>query len=376
MVVDLARELVRHASENPPGEESNVASFVCEWFDDRGIDTALVEVPDPDRPSVAATVGDGSPRVVLNAHTDVVPAGDPAEWTFGPYAGRVDRGYLYGRGSTDTKASLAVAMTLASELRDDLEAGELAGTLVVHAPAGEETGYPGTRSLIEAGHGGDLAVVLEPTGFRVATSAKGVATYRLDVGGRSAHASRPDDADNAIDELRSVLDRIERYDARLRGRRNPLLGRAFATPTAVAAGLEGNMAVVPDAGHVLLDRRLLPDDSPSSVGAELDDLFRDFDVERSLVQRYSAAAIRADHPLASVLRRHASDVVGVSTEPFGLEAATDARSFVEVGTPAVIWGPGRLEQAHTVDERIPVSAIEDALTVLRGAVPELLRRDW
>lgn len=375
MTLDLARELIRRPSPNPPGEEHRVASFVTDWFAARDFEVHQVARPDANRPSVAAEIGSGPPRVVLNAHTDVVPVADRAAWSVDPYAGTVSDGHLYGRGSADTKASLALAMAVAAELKPDLEAGSLGGTLIVHAPAGEETGYPGTEELLSAGHGGDVAIVLEPTGCRVATCAKGVATYRLTVGGRSAHASRPDDARNPIRTLRTLIDRIERYDESLDEVEHPLVGRAHATVTEVAAGLEDNMAVVPETASLLLDRRLLPAETLDTVEADLDQLCHDVDVDRTLVQHYASAAIDPDHRLARVLREHAT-AADVSADPMGLEAATDARSFIERGMPAVIWGPGELAQAHTVDEHIAIAAIEAAHDGLRRAVPRLLELDW
>ena len=100
---------------------------------------------------------------------------------------------------------------LSEEVRDRLARldemdPEFDGSLVVQAPMGEETGDPGTRALLDAGHGGDCAVVLEPTGLRVATAAKGVATYRIGVDGVASHASRPDQGRNAVDAAR--LDRV------------------------------------------------------------------------------------------------------------------------------------------------------------------------
>jgi succinyl-diaminopimelate desuccinylase len=374
----LAADVVRIESENPPGDERPCAEFVVEWFRERGIDAALV-VPDglADRPSAVAAVGEGSPRLVLNAHTDVVPAGDPERWSHDPYAGVVEDGRLYGRGSADTKTGLALAMLTARDLASSIR-NEFGGSLVVQAPMGEETGDPGTRALLEAGYGGDCAVVLEPTGLRVATAAKGVATYRIDVDGVAAHASRPDQGRNAVDAARRVLDALDDYDARLRERSHPLCGRAYATVTALEVGTDANMAVVPERATILLDRRLLPGESEADAAAELDDVLgrveREAGVETdcALVQSYAPASVPADDPLAARFRRLSAERADVPTEPFGLEAATDAREFVADDTPAVVWGPGDLAQAHTVDESVALAEATAGLDVLERASCELL----
>lgn len=372
---ELAAQLVRIPSENPPGDERPCAEFVVEWFENEGIDAKLVETPEMDRPNVVAVVGEPdteSSTVVLNGHTDVVPAGDPEQWRHDPYAGKIDSGKLWGRGSADMKTGLALAMLTARDLADEIESGKLSGSLVVHAAAGEETGIPGTRTLIEEGHGGDCAVVLEPTNFRVATSAKGVATYRVGVEGSASHASHPDQGTNAIDLVRPVLDAIDKYDADLRERSDPLCGRAFATVTELEAGTASNMAVLPERAEFLLDRRILPEESIDAIERELDDLFDPFETDRSLVQHYASASIPNDSPLAVRFRDLSADLADAPAEPWGMEAATDAREFVADGIPAIIWGPGSLSQAHTVDEHIDLGDAELGLEVLERGVRELL----
>ncbi|MFC4407804.1 M20 family metallopeptidase [Haloarchaeobius iranensis] len=373
-VVDLAARLVRVDSENPPGNERPCAEYVVDWFTEHGVDAELVPTPNTDRPNAVATVGSGDPTLVLNGHTDVVPADDPDEWAHDPFGGEVEDGRLWGRGSTDMKTGLALAMvaTLNRERAD----AEPPGTLVVHAAAGEETGLPGTRTLIEEGYGGDYAVVLEPTELRVATSAKGVVTYRIGVHGESTHASNPDEGTNAIDGARDVMDRIDEYDARLRERSDPLVGQAYANVTAFEAGTGSNMAVVPARAEFLLDRRILPDESIEDVDREVDDLLAAAEredgvvAERETVQHYASAGIEPNHPLAELVRDGTGDLA--PDEPWGMAAATDAREFVADGTPAVVWGPGSLSEAHTVDESIPVAEAERALPILESVVEDVL----
>ncbi len=381
-LADLASALVAIESENPPGNERAVAEFVVDWFAGEGIDATLVEEPSAERAQAVAEVGGGSgdagPTLVLNGHTDVVPAGDPAAWSHDPFGGEIDGSRLYGRGSADMKTGLAVAMLAARDLADDIEAGDLPGSIVVHAAMGEETGDPGTRTLIERGWGGDCAVVLEPTGFRVGTSAKGVTTFRVGVDGEASHASHPDQGANAVDEARPVLDAVDGYDARLREREHALVGRAYATVTEIEAGTDSNMAVVPDRADLLLDRRVLPGETYDEVEAEVETLLAEVEQEAGvetdleLVQHYAAAGIDTDHALAEPFRRLSGETAGASGEPWGLEAATDAREFVRAGIPAIIWGPGSLEQAHTVDEWIDLDEAETGLEILTRAARELL----
>jgi succinyl-diaminopimelate desuccinylase len=328
---------------------------------------------------VGARVGDGDPTLVLNGHTDVVPAGDHDEWSYPPYGGVIEDGRLYGRGSVDMKTGIAVAMLAALELADPIHSGDLDGSLVVHAAMGEETAAPGTRSLLEAGFDGDFGVVLEPTGCRVATSAKGLAWYELTWPGEPSHASRPDQGHNAIDDIGAVLSAVDDYDGRLRRRSDPLCGQAYATVTRVVAGEDTNRAVLPGRARLVLDRRILPDETVAEVDEEVaalvEGIERDHGVEVAWERTttYASASIPIDHPLAETFREHAAAVAGAPTDPWGIEASTDVRNFVEdAGIPAITWGPGRLEQAHTVDEYIDLEAAEAGLESLCLAARDLL----
>jgi succinyl-diaminopimelate desuccinylase len=293
----------------------------------------LLTEPDPERPQVGAQVGDGDPTLVLNGHTDAVPAGDQEEWSHPPYGGVVEDGRLYGRGSVDMKAGIAVAMLATLDLADPIESGDLGGSLVVHAAMGEETAAPGTRTLLESGFDGDFGVVLEPTECRVATAAKGLAWYELRWPGEPSHASRPDQGHSAIDDLPAVRAAVDAYDERLRERTDPLCGQAFATVTRALAGEGTNRAVLPDRAGLVLDRRILPGESLADVDSEVAALVEEVEREHGVTlpwertETYASASIPTDHPLAETFREHAASVAGALDDPWGIEASTDVRDF-------------------------------------------------
>ncbi|MFC6951745.1 M20 family metallopeptidase [Halorubellus litoreus] len=387
----LAAALVRIETENPPGNERECAEYVRDWFAQYDIDAELVTDPDPERPQVGARVapsegetdaveGDtDGPTLVLNGHLDVVPVGDHDEWTHPPYAGVVADGRLYGRGSVDMKTGVAIAMLTAYELRAELESGALDGSIVVHAAMGEETAEPGTRALLEAGYDGDYGVVLEPTECRVATSEKGMAWYELSWPGVPAHASRPDEGTNPTAHYPVVLDALAEYDARLRDRTDPLCGCAYATVTGTNAGVGSNKAVIPERASVTVDRRILPaetiDDVDDEFAALVDTLEREHGIAASWRrdETYTSAVIPTDHHLATVFREHAAAVAGVDPEPWGIKASTDVREFVNVAdVPAITWGPGSLDQAHSIDEYVDLDAAEAGFEILKRAARTLL----
>jgi succinyl-diaminopimelate desuccinylase len=376
---ELAATMVRIESENPPGNERACAEYVRDWFAHHEIDTALVAEPEPDRPQVGARVGNGGPTLVLNGHLDVVPAGDHGEWTYPPYAGTIEDGRLYGRGSVDMKTGVAVAMLAALHLKPAIDDGTLDGSVVVHAAMGEETAEPGTRALLDAGFTGDYGIVLEPTELRVATSEKGMAWYEISWPGEPTHASRPDRGVNPNAHLPAVLGALADYDADLRERTDPLCGRAYGTVTQVVAGADSNKAVLPERAFVTLDRRILPEERIEDVDAEVDELVADLERDHGVPatwerhETYAAAEIPVDHELAAVVREHTAALADAATEPWGIRASTDVREFVNrFDIPAITWGPGSLDQAHSVDEYVDLDDAATGLAVLERAARDLL----
>lgn len=376
----VASELVSRETENPPGNEAAATEYIVEWFAERGIDADLVEDPFPDRPQVAVQVGDGDPTVVLNGHIDVVPAGDQSAWTHSPYGADVVDDTLYGRGSADMKTGVALGMLATTDFASKFDAGELDGSVVFHAAIGEETAEPGTKTLLESGYDGDYGIVLEPTGMRTATSEKGLAWYKITVAGSPAHASRPDQGDNAIANAQPVLDALEDYDNRVREREHELLGQAFATPTGIDAGMKEN--VIPESTTITVDRRMLPSEDVHDVDAEFDSLLADVEADHGIrttwerTRTYAAAEIPVDSRVAEVFRKHSAATAGVPVDPWGIEASTDVRNLVnDAEIPAITWGPGDLNQAHTVDESIDLNEAMTALEVLEASLTELFEAE-
>ena len=376
-VESLISDLVGIETENPPGNEKACAEYIVEWFSDRGIQAELVTEPYEDRPQVGVKVGSGNPTLVLNGHIDVVPAGDTNQWSTDPYDPTVTDDSLYGRGSVDMKTGVAIGMLATARLADEIEAGELSGSVVFHAAIGEETAEPGTKTLLDQGYDGDYGVVLEPTELRTATSEKGLAWYEIRVTGDPSHASQPDQGTNAILDAQPVLDALNEYDADVRNREDELVGQAYSTVTMVEAGTKEN--VVPEEAVITIDRRFLPQENIEDIDGEIEDLLETVEAEHDIettwerTRTYESAAIEPDSYLAEVFRQHSAAVDDVSTEPWGIEASTDVRNFInDYGTQAITWGPGDLSQAHTYDEHVSIPAAVDGLDALLDASREVL----
>lgn len=376
-LTSVITELVSRETENPPGNEQRAAKFIHEWLTERNIDATLVHEPYEDRPQVAATVGDGDPTVVLNGHIDVVPEGNRDEWSRPPYAAEINDGNLYGRGSVDMKTGVGIGMKALVDLKDAIESGDLIGSLVFHAAIGEETAEPGTKTLLEKGYDGDYGVVLEPTEMRTATSEKGLAWYEITVSGEPSHASRPNQGDNAISNARPVLAALEDYDDRISEREHDLVGQAHATITQLEAGTKEN--VVPEDAVITIDRRFLPSESAEQIDDEIDELLAEVETSHAIetswqrTRTYESAAINVESHLARVFREKSAEYANISTDPWGVNASTDVRNFInDADIEAITWGPGDLRQAHTYDEHVDLADAATGLQTLKTALRELL----
>ena len=180
-VVERLTRRGRTASENPPGNEAEVAAEVTEQCSALGLDVTHHEA-EPHRPSVVASMSQGSgPTLCYCSHIDVVPAGDPSLWEDDPFGAVLRDGRLHGRGSSDAKGPVAASIEAVAALRD---AGvDLNGTLQLALVADEEAmGFKGAGYLVDEGIvRPDMAIIGEPTSLRVVRAQRGACWMRITV---------------------------------------------------------------------------------------------------------------------------------------------------------------------------------------------------
>ncbi|MBA3232364.1 MAG: succinyl-diaminopimelate desuccinylase [Propionibacteriales bacterium] len=281
-------------------------------------------------------------RVVVAGHVDTVPVNQNLP-------SRRDDDALYGLGSCDMKGGVAVAVKLAASL----EAPTRDLTYVFYEAEEVEAERNGLRlisavrpEVLEA----DFAVVMEPSNALIEAGCQG--TMRVDVTTRGvrAHAARSWNGVNAIHAAREVLDRLAAYEPR-----RPLIdGLRYhegLNAVAVSGGVAGN--VIPDGCTVSINHRFAPDRSEADAEAHLRDVFAGLEVEVS--DSAPGALPGLELPAAAAFL----EAVGGSVNPkFGW---TDVARFSAMGTPAVNFGPGDPELAHTQGEFVPIPQLRSCL---------------
>lgn len=369
-LVDLLCDLIALPSENPPGNEGQVAEFLGQYVARSGAEVRLQEVL-PDRPNLLATwrfgpgdAEDSGPVLALVSHLDVVPA-PPGSGLFKP---EIRDGRVWGRGACDAKGSLAAMMVAAECLQ---EATDLVrGTLVLAALMGEETGGLGARALVASGFRADAAIIGEPTDLTLVTAHRGKATRRVTFRGRAAHAAQAFLGQNAVVAAARFISLLAESEGQVPEGTGPRLPRRTQiTPTVIQGGLEFN--VVPAECRVDLDCRLALDTQLTDLEHLLNDTAQvaarpwpGMMVRVETVGKdRNPVDLGADHPLVhwarEVLARHGGSLELGSCYP----AATDQGVLLEDGNPTFALGPGALADAHTDEESVAVVDLVRAVAI-------------
>jgi acetylornithine deacetylase/succinyl-diaminopimelate desuccinylase family protein len=361
-LVGRLSELVQTASENPPGNEFEVARLVEGYCRSLGLDVSTHEA-ELDRPSVVARwKGDSGPTLGYCSHYDVVPAGDVRLWDVDPFGASISDGRMYGRGSADAKGPIAAALEAVEILR---RAGvDLRGTLELELVADEETmGFKGAGFLVAQGIvAPDIAIVGEPTSLRVVRAQRGACWIRITTNGVAAHGSAPE---RGISAVRHMAELVLRLEETLPDITHPVLGGPTVSVGTIRGGEKVN--IIPASCTIEVDRRTVPGESEESVLATIHDAvevarkrFPDMDAQIELLFQSNPFEVDEDSPMVRTVARSISDVTERDTELVGFRGASDARFLFEAGAEVILCGPGDITLAHTAREWIDLDELEHA----------------
>jgi succinyl-diaminopimelate desuccinylase len=284
-------------------------------------------------------------RVVLAGHIDTVPVADNLP-------SRLERGVLYGCGSSDMKSGVAVQLRLAAlvpEPNRDV-------TYVFYDCEEVEAERNGLLRVSRNSPdllAGDLAVLMEPTDGLVEGGCQG--TLRADVvaNGKRAHSARSWMGVNAIHEAGQILDVLRAYEP-AEPEVDGLTYHEGLNAVFISGGVAGN--VIPDKCVVTVNFRFAPDRSPEQAADHVREVFAGFEVRVTDVA--DGARPGLTEPAA------ASFAAAIGGTPRAKLGWTDVARFASLGIAAVNYGPGDPMFAHRADEHVDVAAITDCETRL------------
>jgi acetylornithine deacetylase/succinyl-diaminopimelate desuccinylase family protein len=391
--VEFLADLVKVPSDNPPGDTDPHSRRAAELLEGLGLEVERHPVPESDcraNGMISATnlvvrhrFGDG-PTIALNAHGDVVPPGEG--WTTDPYGAKVRSGTMYGRGVAVSKSDFATYTFALLALKSCRAA--LAGTIELHFTYDEEVGGGiGPKRLLDQGLSKPDFAICAGFSYSVVTAHNGCLHLEVEVMGKSAHAARPDTGHDALEAATAILAALYAERAAYSKIRSEVEG--IGSPSLVVGLIQGgiNTNVVPDRVRFRLDRRLIPEERPETVGAGLRELVN------SAAARFPGISVsirqvllaRSFRPLPGVellvepLTRHASEVFGTPVTTQAIPLYTDARHYAAAGVPTVLYGAGprtMLEaNAHRADERLVLDDLGKATEVVARALTDLLAGD-
>ena len=391
-IAAFIRRLIEVPTVNPPGEHyDECARIIGEKLTELDISWQRIDVPQgrlPElapkgrglpRPSVLGLIGEGEQEVHFHGHYDVVPASSPDQ--FRPV---VSEGKLSGRGAADMKGGLAVILYMLQVLK---ESGvRLGGRVSFSFTPDEETGgLAGLKYLLDEGFINRSVIGVidpEPSSGDIINGSRGALSFEVTIGGRASHVMTEHLGVNAFEKMVNVVGafqglkrRIEqrrtRYRIRPPGRRQSvlLLGGTFGGGT--------NFNIVPDRAWFSVDRRFNPEERLGDVRAEIDEIVsalkaEGIEIEISVFQEGEASLTAENHPLCRTLSRCVEQVKGQRPSVSICPGLLETRFCVERGIPAVIYGPGLVEEAHGPHEYVRLEEVSACVEIFALAAIDLL----
>ncbi|MDF3932452.1 acetylornithine deacetylase [Pseudomonas citronellolis] len=361
--------LARLIAFDTVSRNSNLAliQYVQDYLSDLGVESELFHDQTGAKANLFATLG---PRdrggVCLSGHTDVVPV-DGQPWTLPPFELTEKDGRLYGRGTADMKGYIACVLAavpafLAQPLRVPLH---------LAFSYDEEVGCLGVRSLLadleRREHKPIACIIGEPTELKPVLGHKGKLAMRCQVHGAPCHSAYAPQGVNAIEYAAKLINRLGEIGTRLAAveRHDQRFDPPYSTVQTGVIGGGRALNIVPAECQFDFEVRALPSDDPQRVAEELRDYAEtellpkmravkaDTDIRFSELSAYPALATDPESEVAQLLAR-LSGSDEFSTVAYGTEGGL----FDQAGIPAVVCGPGSMDQGHKPDEFVSLEQLE------------------
>ena len=356
---------------------SNLAliDFVQEKLEAAGARCRRSSYADKTKANLFATLGpEGDGGIVLSGHTDVVPV-DGQDWSSDPFAAEVRGNKLYGRGACDMKGFVGTALSLVPEIA----AARLKRPIHFALSFDEEVGCAGVGALIDdlaqAGIRPALAIVGEPTLMQVVGAHKGGTAIRTRCIGLEGHSSAPHKGASAVMMAGEFIATLARVGMELQADSDPRFDPPYTTTQANIVHGGTALNILAREATINWECRPLPGRDPLKIVERMKELAEseilpkyrkgaaEAGFETTVLASYPGLALDPDSP-AVALARELSGANAVETAAYG----TEAGHFARAGIPAVVCGPGSIEQAHKADEFVALSQLAACEKFLRKVI--------
>lgn len=315
--------------------------------------------------------------LILNGHVDVVSPGNESQWEHSPWSGAIKNGRIYGRGSADMKAGLATAIFACEALQ---KLGYQPGkNIMIQSVVGEETGGCGTLTNIIKGYTADAAIIMEPTELKIYPVQSGALSFRIKIKGKSIHACMKNKGVSAVEKFYIIFHAVNEFEwQRHLKYKNPI----FEDPKNVAPINFGTVtsgdwpSTVP--GTLVTEGRfgIFPDESAAQAKQAFEETIKkaamkDEWLKNNLPEiewfegQFEPGTTNMQEPIIQTLSACHEVVLEEEIQFAGATYGSDLRLFTNYANiPAVLYGPGDVKDAHTVNESISIEEIVKAAEVL------------
>ena len=394
--VQFLQALVQVPTDTPPGNNAPHAERTAELLKTLGYEAEKHTVPEADvkaygmesitnlivrRPYGSAGDAGGGLTIALNAHGDVVPPGEG--WTQDPYGAAIEDGKLYGRAAAVSKSDFATFTYAVRAL--EAVARPSKGAVELHFTYDEEFGgILGPGWLLANNLTKPDLMVAAGFSYEVVTAHNGCLQMEVTVNGKMAHAAVPDTGVDALQGAVQILKALYAQNTAYKQITSKVAG--IKHPYLNVGRIEGgtNTNVVPGKVVFKLDRRMIPEENPATVEADIRRVIAEaaagqpgitVEIKRLLLAN-SMKPLAGNAPLVSAIQRHGEALFGQPVPAMGTPLYTDVRLYGEAGIPGVIYGAGPrtvLEShAKRADERLDLEDLRRATKVIARALSDLL----
>jgi acetylornithine deacetylase/succinyl-diaminopimelate desuccinylase family protein len=381
--VAFLQQVIRIPTDTPPGNNAPHAEAVAGMVEAYGWSAEKHAVPqqavrDYGMESITNLIvrrpyGSGGPTVALNAHGDVVPPGEG--WSKPPYAAVIEDGYIYGRAAAVSKSDFATYIFAVRAL--EALGVPLKGALELHFTYDEEFGgLLGPGWLLEQNLTRPDFVIAAGFAYNIVTAHNACLQLEITVHGKAGHGAMPETAVDALQAATRILNAVYGQLPELKKIKSGVAG--IDSPTMLVGRIDGgtNTNVVPGKVVMKMDRRMIPEEDPVAVEAQLRALIEDavkdapgirLEIRRLLLSQ-ALRALPGSEKLVASLQRHGREVIGEEIAAQGTPLYADARLYGERGIPAVLYGAGPRtvpeSNAKKADEKLALEDLRSATKVV------------
>jgi len=393
--VRFLQELVRVPTDTPPGNNAPHAEHTARLLQDFGFVAERHSVPAAEvqaygmqsitnllvRRPYGSNGAEGGRTVALNAHGDVVPPGEG--WTHDPYGASIVDGKLYGRAAAVSKSDFATFTWAVRAL--EAVARPTRGAVELHFTYDEEFGGElGPGWLLRQGLTRPDLMIAAGFSYEVVTAHNGCLQLQVSVHGKMAHAAIPDTGVDALHGAVHILNALYAQNVRYRSVTSQVPG--IRHPYLNVGQIEGgtNTNVIPGKVIFKLDRRMIPEENPAEVEADIRRVITETAAElagisvdiKRLLLAHAMRPLPGNAPLVAAIQQHGQEVLGQPIPAMGTPLYTDVRLYAQAGIPGVIYGAGPrsvLEShAKRADERLDLEDLRRATKVIARTLRDLV----